>query len=206
MEEPPSSSSGVKNSIPLILLDVDGVLNSKRMKRLWKDALTSDYVFVINVVDEQDLVTIQYSPTVVETINQWSSSGLAEVRWLTNWNGQANTVLAPVIGVKEFGLARESNSITKPDAFLNSIDCNDPDRLVIWIDDHLPTYKKEVGKEAKYKSGIFNRSSTVLVAPLSGLSKSQLEYVDRIVRNPQKYRGKRCVVNFEAGNRGIPSR
>ena len=185
---------------------MDGVLNSKRMKKLWKDAVTSDYVFVINVLNEEDLVTIQYSPTVIQTVNNWSSSGMAEVRWLTSWNGQANSVLSPIIGVDRFPLARENNDTTKPDAFLNNIDNTDPDRLIIWIDDHLPTYRKECAKEAKYKRGIFNRSSTVLVAPLCGLSKNQLEYVDRIVKNPHKYVGKRCLVNFEAGNRGLPSR
>jgi hypothetical protein len=84
----------IKPTNPLILLDVDGVLNHLQgIKRR-------------NLVKKQVLGwNIHYSEETVSIFNQWHDSQAAEIRWLTAWNENANEALAPALGLREFGLA-----------------------------------------------------------------------------------------------------
>lgn len=112
---------------PLILLDVDGVINylGANKNSAWKDTKT---------VKVREYI-IQYSPTVVECINDWGKR--AEIRWLTTWDDNARTALAPKLGLDSFILARDpAKKLEKWQAALNCHNEN-PSRPICWVDDHL---------------------------------------------------------------------
>ena len=184
---------------PLILVDIDGVINTDN-----KHSLAATFWS-----DVQKGAKIYYSPSVVNAINRWNT--LAEVKQLTDWNERANTVLGPAIGLDFFELARNessTNRISKIDAFISHACKSDPNRLIIWIDDELKSFKEQNDRSettcsnryVQYNVGIFTRSNTVLLSPAIGLSPEHVEFIDGILENPESVHGQ-CVMNFEAGER-----
>ena len=79
---------------PVILLDVDGVVNMAKGDCGWAD----------KVITEVYGYSIGYSPTVIKKINEWNA--IAEVRWLTSWDSKAQSLLAPALGLDKFPLGR----------------------------------------------------------------------------------------------------
>ena len=86
---------------PLLLLDVDGVLNAlgRPLPDAWPDwrkgeatAAGRDYV-------------IAWSPSVVRQIVDWHESGRAEVQWLTTWGHDANRSLRHLLEMPELVVA-----------------------------------------------------------------------------------------------------
>jgi hypothetical protein len=69
---------------PIILLDIDGVINIlgtaetgyPSTKRAWVPfPLKAPYAF-----------PFRWAPVLIDTLNDWSASGKAEIRWLTTWD------------------------------------------------------------------------------------------------------------------------
>ena len=64
----------ISTTKPLILLDVDGVLNNYTTLSTWDKS-----------VYKREIIRgfqIKWVPAVVEKFNSWSDNGLTEVRWL----------------------------------------------------------------------------------------------------------------------------
>jgi hypothetical protein len=182
---------------PLILLDIDGVINTdnRHSGAFWTDVRKGG--------------TIHYSPTLVEHLNRWTLNELAEIRWLTDWNERANSVLAPAIGLQLFTLARnEDAKISKLDAFIQNSKKNDPSRLIIWIDDELKSFKELNDKleqtyhmkYLQYEKNVFTRPNTVFLSPAIGLTPEHVSLVDAILSDPESVSGQ-SVFHFQAGER-----
>ena len=159
------------------MLDIDGVVNALHSSR--RDLKTvKAYIYNIN-----------YSPIVVDKLNEWSKSGAAEIRWLTTWNERAQQYLAPKLGLRNFPLAREpfdeeTDANRKGiSAYRNIID--HPDRPLIWIDDVVSNI---VGNEPN-RSFWENRNHTLFVEPKEskGLTVKELALIDRFIADPAKY-------------------
>lgn len=91
-----------------MLLDIDGVINTDREHSadFWAD-----------VVKVRSRSKFCYSPSVIKKINDWST--IAEIKWLTDWNERANTIIAHAVGLELFALGRNENANTsKVEAFL----------------------------------------------------------------------------------------
>ena len=126
---------------PLILLDIDGVIN----ERFGGDKDGRVEVYVKNFA-------VSYSPLIIEAINRWDSTNMAEIRWLTSWNETAQDEFAPAVGLNYFALARDNTHaqarsfcfpvISKAKA---ACDClsQTPTRRLVWIDDEVNVYAKE---------------------------------------------------------------
>ncbi len=95
---------------PLVLLDVDGVLNALGpADGAWPDwevgaasALGRDW-------------PIRWSPSVVSAVRSWRDT--ADVQWLTTWGAEANGSLRQVLGLPELpvaGTADEPPPATPP--------------------------------------------------------------------------------------------
>jgi hypothetical protein len=157
--------------LPLLLLDVDGVINHwsyapyrKLLKATeWSDSRS------MNVAG----YTINYSPTVVNTINRFHREALAEVRWLTAWDDRAQTSLAPSLGFEHFELARGPR-VSKGDAAKAWHDLH-PTRSIVWIDDELEDYSREHADLWR------NRPSTLFISPPCELIPKQLETVEEFL-------------------------
>lgn len=74
-----------------------------------------------------------YSPTLIATLNAWSLTGLAEIRWLTSWDNNARTKLTPELGIELFDLARDpALMLEKDEAAFENI--KSTARPLVWID------------------------------------------------------------------------
>ncbi len=88
--------------IPVVLLDVDGVLNAITRKpdpnvwSRWREGSansgTRDY-------------PIRWAEEVAEFIGELHTSGRAEVRWHTTWQQYAQTAIEPLLGLPRFEVA-----------------------------------------------------------------------------------------------------
>jgi hypothetical protein len=205
----------INNKKPLILLDVDGVINyyyaffnktdndySNRKKYNIKNETLHDDI----IYDKY----LYYSPTIVKTINEWSDK--AEILWLTSWKESARTRLAPNIGLKDFECSILPERIEKygrlpkcEAAYMNFLK-NDEDRIIIWIDDELGHFKQcfNDGKTYEYINKdidgkkIFYRNNTIYVSPFNGLCKEHIESINDILNNPELYIDK-CIDIFYPG-------
>lgn len=92
-------------SAPVWYLDVDGVINA-----LHRGPVRAGYEVTTAVAHGMEF-EIRYRPAVVDFINDVSRRGLAEVRWLTTWEGDARTSLAPVVGLDEFSAYRDDRDL-----------------------------------------------------------------------------------------------
>eukprot|EP01032_Pedospumella_encystans_P024515 gene24515-27725_t len=159
---------------PIVLLDVDGVINMfghTSCLESWADTKTT---FVNDF-------RIKYSPAVIEKINRWNT--VAEVRWLTTWDSRAQTMLAPELKLDKFDLARDPElGLSKTQAAQKTAEEVGPDRLIIWIDDELSVWARPNGSG---KSILSWRSNTVLVSPGDGLRPEHIDFIDKILENPE---------------------
>lgn len=87
-------------SRPLVLLDVDGVLNAiPRFGDLgaWESARTGE----ADAAGSRFRIT--WSPAVVEAVRSWRE--VADVQWLTTWGHDANLSLRHLVGLPELAVA-----------------------------------------------------------------------------------------------------
>jgi hypothetical protein len=142
---------------PLILLDVDGVLNI-----LSRDASPWDAVRSGWAIAEGNRYRITWSPEVIDTIKRWLAEGV-EIQWLTTWGHDANNSLRHLLGLPELPVAGtydqdptgspetagDSHASVAPAApdpltgqwWKYDVACRivkeQPDRTLIWVDDEL---------------------------------------------------------------------
>lgn len=167
-------------STPLILLDIDGVLNrigsKARATPVWPDETTR----------KCNKFTIRYSPTVVNKINEWSRTGKAEILWLTTWNENARNKFAPFLGLDDFYSARDhDNKIKSVDSI--AIAQAYPDRRICWIDD-VVGFHSMLDEDKIWKN---RKSPTLLLQTQTHLGEEHLKIVEKFLldEDPPKYTG-----------------
>jgi hypothetical protein len=165
---------------PIILLDVDSVINLNSGSRKWNDIKKAS----VKSPSGLHNFRIEYSQLMVKNINDWKT--LSEIRWLTKWNEHVKTNLAPVIGLEEFEMARTSDQheekVQTVNRIINEID---DDRLIIWIDDSI----KWQDNQDDIKK-IEERPNTVLISPDWGLTPKEIKFIDKCLANPQGWKSK----------------
>lgn len=183
---------------PLILLDIDGVINAVgRKARYWKDSKTIEKLEAIYPDGEKKEFKVFYSPTVVRAINAWAE--VAEVRWLSSWDDRANTFFGPAVGLHRFELARSDPQTFKLDCF-NQWANENPDRVIIWIDDNISNFKCDNEHNPLYGDSIFKRKNTILISPVRGLISEHIKLVDKLLKDKKETNGKRIHKFSEGGH------
>ena len=115
------------SDIPVILLDVDGVINAGMNSHLegeWEDMKT---VHVLGGAGNMEFA-ITYSPTVIKQINEWK----AQILWLTTWGQMAADRLAPALGLNQFQVAPFYKSEVPEKLSQEMLN-----RPLLWIDDEF---------------------------------------------------------------------
>ncbi len=150
---------------PLVLLDVDGVINAlgRGDRSAWKDWTSG----AVNVRGED--YEVVYSPTVVATIRRWHESGLADVRWLADWGEAANDELRRLTGLPALPVIDNKLDIQSDMPALNqdqnewpytwwklkavqALVAAEPHRPVVWLDDELRDYPRLITElRTRYK-------------------------------------------------------
>ncbi|MCU1624904.1 MAG: hypothetical protein JWL79_3749 [Frankiales bacterium] len=144
---------------PLILLDVDGVVNI-----LGEDDSPDGWDVVCSgrATAEGNTYPIVWSPEVVAALTRWLDDGV-EIQWLTTWGHDANRSLRELIDLPELpvagtydhepagvpeepGRSHASDAPSAPDPLtgqwwkydvVQRILREQPERTLIWIDDEL---------------------------------------------------------------------
>ena len=85
---------------PLLLLDVDGVLNilGDDTQPAW------DLVMSGHAVADGSTFPITWAPAVIDAFKTWIVQGV-EVQWLTTWGHDANSSLRHLVGLPELAVA-----------------------------------------------------------------------------------------------------
>ncbi|RBY78968.1 hypothetical protein DQ238_11380 [Geodermatophilus sp. TF02-6] len=134
--------------VPILLLDVDGVLNAVRgdLPEGWRRGVFKGYV-------------LSWDPTITARLRELQESGRVEIQWLTTWAGDADRLLAEPMGLPR-GLRVHARADSAPTGFAGSFSGlsgwwklalaravaeAEPDRRIVWIDDDLAEQAAETG-------------------------------------------------------------
>ena len=165
------------NDVPILLLDVDGVLNAARMDlpEGWRQGRFNGYV-------------LSWDPTVTARLRKLHDSGRVEIQWLTTWTTDADRLLAEPMGLPR-GLTTHAREDAAPTGFLGRLGGRsgwwkldaardvaeaEPDRRIIWIDDDLAQQAADTG------DWLAAHPHVLVVAPdlFAGLTHEQLDAIE----------------------------
>jgi hypothetical protein len=167
----------VTTDVPILLLDVDGVLNAARMDlpEGWERGTFNGFV-------------LTWDPTVTARLRELHESGRVEIQWLTTWAWNADQLLAEPMGLPR-GLKTHAEEGATPTGFLGAfggasgwwkldlarkVAEAEPDRRIIWIDDDLAEQAADTG------DWLAANPHVLVVAPdlFAGLTHAQLDAIE----------------------------
>ncbi|MGR7026382.1 HAD domain-containing protein [Geodermatophilus sp. URMC 62] len=162
---------------PILLLDVDGVLNAPRrdLPEGWARGTFNGFL-------------LSWDPTVTARLRELHESGRVEIQWLTTWAGDADRLLAGPMGLPR-GLRTHARAGAAPTGFLGALDGAsgwwklamarevaeaEPDRRIVWIDDDLAEQADDTG------DWLAAHPHVLVVAPdrAVGLTHAQLDAIE----------------------------
>ncbi|SOE03465.1 HAD domain-containing protein [Blastococcus haudaquaticus] len=162
---------------PVLLLDVDGVLNAVRpdLPEGWRRGTFNGYV-------------LSWDPTVVARLREWHESGRVELQWLTTWTRLADRLLAEPMGLPR-GLRTHDREEVLPTGYgedrrglsgwwklaaARAVAEAEPDRRIVWIDDDLAE------QAADTSEWLAAHGHVLVVAPafVRGLTHAELDRVE----------------------------
>src|SRR5918998_5926162 len=130
---------GATGDRPILLLDVDGVLNAPRrqLPEGWQQGTFNGF-------------RLSWDPTITARLRELHESGRVEIQWLTTWTTDADRLLAAPMGLPR-GLVTHARADATPTGFAGSFSGGsgwwkltaaravaegEPDRRVVWVGDH----------------------------------------------------------------------
>ena len=139
---------GSTSDRPILLLDVDGVLNAARvdLPAGWERGTFNGYV-------------LTWDPTITARLRELHVSGRVEMQWLTTWTADADRLLAEPMGLPR-GLVTHARGDSAPTGFAGvfggrsgwwkltaarAVAEAEPDRRIIWVDDDLAMQAADTG-------------------------------------------------------------
>jgi hypothetical protein len=148
---------------PLLLLDVDGVLNIYGAP-VPPPGFTDHDLFPED--DEPVRLNLGHGAWLTEML------AVADIAWATGWNAEANRLLAPLLGLPALPVVTMPDGHFDPDDKISRIDAYAGDRPAAWIDD--------LHTEASRKWAAARAAPTLLITtdPATGLTRGA---VDRVV-------------------------
>jgi len=168
---------GSSGDRPILLLDVDGVLNaaSLHLPEGWRRGTFNGYV-------------LSWDPTITARLRELHESGRVEIQWLTTWTTDADRLLAEPMELPR-GLKTHARADTAPTGFLGplagrsgwwkldaarAVAETEPDRRIVWIDDDLAQQAADTGE------WLAAHPHVLVVAPelYVGLTHEQLDEIE----------------------------
>jgi hypothetical protein len=161
---------------PVILLDVDGVINILGSGKIWRDMQTK------KVASDGEIIDVCYSPSMIDSINKWHAR--ADIKWLTNWDEEAKLSLSPALGLYQFKMARTNDHHETKIETANRIAQEVGDKtLMIWIDSEIETLC-----DTPEMKKMYTRPNTLLISPDWGLSPEEVNLVDECVNGLETWK------------------
>ena len=165
------------DDVPILLLDVDGVLNAAALDlpQGWQRGIFNGFV-------------LSWNPTITTRLRDLHDSGRVEIQWLTTWTTDADRLLAEPMGLPR-GLTTHAREDAAPTGFLGifggasgwwklavarEVAEAEPDRRIVWIDDDLAQQAQDTG------DWLAAHPHVLVVAPdlFVGLTHEQLDVVE----------------------------
>ena len=165
------------SDVPILLLDVDGVLNAARadLPAGWERGTFNGYV-------------LTWDPTITARLRKLHESGRVEIQWLTTWTTDADRLLAEPMGLPR-GLVTHARADSAPIGFsglfggrsswwklaaARAVAESEPDRRIIWVDDDLAMQAIDTG------DWLAANPHVLVVAPdlFVGLTHEQLDAIE----------------------------
>jgi hypothetical protein len=162
---------------PILLLDVDGVLNALQpeLPEGWQRGRFNGFV-------------LSWDPTVTARLREWHESGRVEIQWLTTWAHDADRLLAEPMGLPR-GLRTHSEARVAPTGFggryagssawwklahAQEVAEAEPGRRIVWIDDDL---RERAALTGQWLEG---NAQVLVIAPelWRGLTHAELDAVE----------------------------
>ncbi|MCV2488215.1 HAD domain-containing protein [Geodermatophilus sp. YIM 151500] len=165
------------SDVPILLLDVDGVLNaaSLDLPEGWERGIFNGFL-------------LSWDPSVTARLRELHESGRVEIQWLTTWAENADRLLAEPMGLPR-GLKVHARQGAAPTGFLGrlggasgwwklaaarAVAEAEPDRRIVWIDDDLAEQAADTG------DWLAANPHVLVVAPnlYAGLTHEQLDEIE----------------------------
>ena len=165
------------DQVPILLLDVDGVLNAPRMDLPpgWERGRFNGFV-------------LSWNPTVTARLRALHDAGRVEIQWLTTWTQDADRLLAEPMGLPR-GLRVHARNGVGPTGYsgplgetsgwwklavARDVASASPERRIVWIDDDLAARADDV------EEWLAANEQVLAIAPatLIGLTHEQLDQVE----------------------------
>lgn len=175
------------NIRPVLLLDVDGVLNA--ISRVPDESLWPKELWRRHRVTDLDGNTwpILAAQPVLDYLSAVHAQGLAEIRWHTTWRASAKLRLAPVLNLPDWPVAESVTALsTQRDAAgrwwkiaaAHHV-VHSEGRRLIWLDDDIAFEKTWPASEihAVLTSAVL----AISPKPVVGLSRADLLQVDEVL-------------------------
>jgi HAD domain in Swiss Army Knife RNA repair proteins len=162
---------------PVLLLDVDGVLNAVRLDipESWQRGTYNGY-------------SLLWDPTVTARLRALHESGRVELQWLTTWTEKADLLLAEPMGLPR-GLRTHSREGVLSTGFsgerrgipgwwklaaARAVAEAEPGRRIVWIDDDLAEQAEDTSE------WLAANAQVLVVAPdlYAGLTHAELDRVE----------------------------
>ena len=162
---------------PILLLDVDGVLNAVQfdLPAGWRRGTFNGFV-------------LSWNPTVTARLRDLHDSGRVELQWLTTWTERADQLLAEPMGLPR-GLRTHSRDDVLPTGFqgvfrgvsgwwklaaARAVASEQPGRRIVWIDDDLAEQADDTSE------WLAANGHVLVVAPdlFTGLTHEELDQVE----------------------------
>ena len=165
------------DDVPILLLDVDGVLNVAclDLPPAWRRGVFNGF-------------TLSWDPSVTDRLRGLHESGRVEIHWLTTWTTDADRLLAEPMGLPR-GLPTHARADAAPTGFAGrlggasgwwklavarQVAAAEPDRRIVWIDDDLAEQAADTGE------WLAANPHVLVVAPdlYRGLTHAQLDEIE----------------------------
>ena len=171
------------SDVPILLLDVDGVLNAARidLPEGWKRGTFNGFMLTCD-------------PTVTARLRELHESGRVELQWLTTWTEKADELLAGPMGLPR-GLRTHNREGVLPTGFggrlggmfrwwklaaARAVAEAEPGRRIVWIDDDLANPADDTSE------WLAAHGQVLVVAPdlVAGLTHAELDRVEAWLADP----------------------
>jgi Swiss Army Knife RNA repair-like protein len=172
-----------RDAVPILLLDVDGVLNAgpRGLRDGWERGTFNGYV-------------LSWDPTITARLRELHESGRVELQWLTTWTTDADALLAEPMGLPR-GLRTHARAEAAPTGFAGplggaggwwklgaarDVALEDADRRIVWIDDDLAQQAEDT------EEWLAANAHVLVIAPdmSTGLTHAQLDQVEAWLERP----------------------
>jgi len=166
---------------PLLLVDVDGVLNPYDAKPTKRPAGYETYYqdYYDKHYGKRRRMRIWLNKTHGPMLTEWAARKGFELAWCTTWGEEANTWIAPKIGLNEswpvvnFDKAELMNPAVWKFAGVTRFA---QDRSLVWLDDDFK-YFKYARDEFHFRRSNFTNTTMYQVDPSVGLTETDLDKI-----------------------------